>query len=210
MMVPLSWPRDAVLAVCVVVDEATVSAADGLGKRLASMLCERGAMASWVGESEPLAGEGLWPIRPSRDSATALLLAQVAQTDGFPAHALVIDSAARPHWDLLEARLEIPLDPSCSDAMMLSPAWWTPDEWLQYVMDSFDCLHAEGALAPTFLGIRLSPQASGRPGALQALDQLLGYIQQREAVWLTSVGELARHCARFVSEADGSSARRQP
>ena len=42
------------------------------------------------------------------------------------------------------------------------------------------------------------------------LDQLLGYIQQREAVWLTSVGELARHCARFVSEADGSSARRQP
>ena len=93
---------------------------------------------------------------------------------------------------------------------VMVPAWWTPDEWLQYVMDSFDCLHAEGALAPTFLGIRLSPQASGRPGALQALDQLLGYIQQREAVWLTSVGELARHCARFVSEADGSSARRQP
>ncbi len=216
----LHWPQGARLVVCVVVDQCAESKyaagwrPDRRSERLLELLAERQLPASVIGACEqPDAESGrihyLQPD-PAATASNALLVASQASSadSALPDFQLLVDDSAEPLWmdDQGRQRLLIPLDPSCSDRQMLAPPWWTPDEWLQYVMDSFDCLHLEAERNSSLLGLHLTPQGVGRSGAAQALGQLLGYIQQRESVWIANAQEIARHCQQQRAAAEGTSA----
>lgn len=216
----LHWPQGARLAVCLVVDQcaesrcASGSRPDRRSERLLELLAERELPASVIGADErPDEKSGRIHHLQSEPVATAsnalLVASQPSSVDSaLPEFHLLVDDCAEPRWmdDQGRQRLLIPLDPSCSDRQMLAPSWWTPDEWLQYVMDSFDCLHLEAEKSSILLGLHLSPQGVGRSGAAQALGQLLGYIQQRESVWIANAQEIARHCQQLRAAAEGTSA----
>lgn len=196
----LRWPHQARLAVCLVVSESAESAGlrDERSRRLLSVLRELAVPVSWVGASPRMDQESTYPQLhhlAADDDAHAQKLVATGGPDGGR-FSLSLDEATQPQWleTRVGAELQIPILPACSDAMMLSPVWWTPDEWLQYVMDSFDRLHLEGESAPRMLGLSLSPEGAGRSGAIQALQQLLCYMQQRESVWFADAASLARHC----------------
>lgn len=69
-----------------------------------------------------------------------------------------------------------------SDRCLGAPRWWTPDEWLQYLLDAFDRLDDEAQASERFLVLLLHPQYSGRAGANAALEQFLRYVAERDGV----------------------------
>lgn len=194
----LRWPDGARLAVCVVVREdcaaSTRSAAGCERQRQRLMACAAQLPLTWVG-GDVCADASIEHLSalPTGSDCDIGACAGSADQPGFR---LRLDAAAAPMWDHRSQppALLLPLDPDCADSRMLEPPWWTPDEWLQFAMDAFDCLHLEnhGGL----FGLCISPAGAGRSGAIQALQQLLGYIGQREQVWLASAGQIAAHCAR--------------
>lgn len=200
----IRWPNGARLAVCVVVKddaESSVSATPGmqrLGDRLLGCAEERRMPLTWIGG----------PERPGKSDIEHLAVLPAHQQDltvgggsgAVPRFALRMSASATPYWDRGQpaATLVLPLDPDCADRRMLEPPWWTPDEWLQYAMDAFDCLHLEGEGG--LYGLCISPAGVGRSGAIQALQQLLGYVAQREQVWVANAGQIAAHCGRALDE----------
>jgi hypothetical protein len=107
--------------------------------------------------------------------------------------------ASRPRVESIDQThtLILPYAHDLSDRAQASPPGWTPDEWLQYLMDGFDRLDEEAqeaygvAVAPGLLILLLHPQFSGRAGAVQALQQFLRYVGERDGVGWCSPLELA-------------------
>lgn len=93
--------------------------------------------------------------------------------------------------------LILPYAHDLSDRSQGRPQGWTPDEWLQYLMDGFDRLDQEAQEAadardgPTMLILLLHPQFSGRAGAVQALQQFLRCVDERVGIGWRSPLQLA-------------------
>ncbi len=199
-MVP-PWPNHARLAVCVVVRDGAVSteysatAMERLRGRLIDSAAQLQVPLTWVGGRAGLGGEAVQQLAaPSEGAGSDLAI--VEAFEDRPRYLLRLDATSTPYWiEQHNAQtLVLPLDPDCTDSCMLQQPWWTPDEWLQYAMDAFDCLHLEEQ--SSLYGLCISPAGVGRSGAIQALRQLLAYIGQREQVWLASAGQIAANCAR--------------
>jgi len=218
----LDWPHQARLAVCVIVagfnsaNDANAVGMDSLQHRLLDFLRERAVPAGLVGDFGTQLQQGReassfqmlsrYAGEPSNNDIVAA--GESTSGAGSQQWELALGHAAEPRWieDNGRNRLLIPLDRQCSDSQMLQPPWWTPDEWLQYAMDSFDCLHQEAEHRPRVFGLHLTPLASGRSGTIQALGQLLGYIHERESVWLAGVSDIAQHCLQLQATAKGTKA----
>ncbi|MCB1632981.1 MAG: hypothetical protein KDI37_08970 [Xanthomonadales bacterium] len=69
-----------------------------------------------------------------------------------------------------------------SDRCMGDPRRWTPDEWLQYLMDAFDQLDDEAQHSARSLALLLHPEFSGRAGSIAAFRQFLRYVAERDGV----------------------------
>ncbi|MDM7255722.1 MAG: allantoinase PuuE [Paracoccus sp. (in: a-proteobacteria)] len=68
------------------------------------------------------------------------------------------------------------------------------DEFLSYLMDSFDTLYAEGkAGAPKMMSIGLHCRLAGRPGRAAALVAFLDYVRTHKKVWFATRLDIARH-----------------
>ena len=67
------------------------------------------------------------------------------------------------------------------------------DQFLRYLMDSFDVLWREGASAPKMLSIGLHCRLAGRPGRTAALERFLDHVARHEHVWLCRRLDIARH-----------------
>jgi peptidoglycan/xylan/chitin deacetylase (PgdA/CDA1 family) len=67
------------------------------------------------------------------------------------------------------------------------------DEFITYLKDSFDVLHAEGAEAPKMMTVGLHARLLGRPGRIGALHRILDYMAGHERVWITRREDIARH-----------------
>ena len=69
------------------------------------------------------------------------------------------------------------------------------DEFVTYLRDTFECLHAEGAHRPQMMTVGLHARLIGRPGRIVALHRFLDHIAQRGGAWVCRRGDLARHWA---------------
>lgn len=68
-------------------------------------------------------------------------------------------------------------------------------EFVEYITDSFDLLHAEGRTRPQMMTVGLHARLLGRPGRIGALHRILDHMTARGHVWICRRGDLARHWA---------------
>ena len=117
-------------------------------------------------------------------------------------------SDERPFWDA-PAGLPIvvlPYQLDTNDMKMWSTPGFTARDWLDYAVDSFDLLYAEGGsqrAVPGLLSIGLHLRIIGRPGRAHALERLLKYITAKPEVWIATRAQIAQH---FVASCPYSAA----
>jgi allantoinase len=69
-------------------------------------------------------------------------------------------------------------------------------DFADMIVDQFDEMMELSATRPLVMGVALHPYIVGQPHRLRHLKRALRHIaRQREAIWLTTPGAIARHCA---------------
>ena len=106
-----------------------------------------------------------------------------------------------PRWELFDdgaAHRGIVVVPYALDTndmkLWIAPAY-TPTEWLDYAVATFDQLHAEGASQPKIMSLGLHLRIIGRPGRIGALDRFLQHVASHRDVWVASRLQIARRFA---------------
>ncbi len=170
----------------------------GSAELLARMLAvlDEAAVPCGVVCADAVAAEK-WAVDASTQDATGPVYAPYAETD--PPVRLQPSWAATPIWIGAKAgqTLQIPYAVDCSDRSQALPLSWTPDEWLQYLMDAFDRLDEEAQATPRLLVLVLHPELSGRAGAVQALQQFLRYVAERDGAGWSSPIDLAMEVRKW-------------
>jgi len=134
-----------------------------------------------------------WLSRYLPSDNTRRLLAE----EGFLYH-MDDFSDERPFWDAPAGKpiVVLPYQLDTNDMKMWSDPALTPRNWLDYAIDSFDLLYAEGESDPGMLSIGLHLRIIGRPGRAAVLDRLLDYITGKSDVWIARRSEIAEHFMR--------------
>jgi allantoinase len=104
-------------------------------------------------------------------------------------------SADAPFWDTSAGQpmVIVPYALDSNDMKFWTAPSLSPDQWLQYAIDSFDELYAEGLHAPRMMSLGLHLRIIGRPGRIGALRQFFEYVTQQKSVWITTRLQIARH-----------------
>ena len=96
-----------------------------------------------------------------------------------------------PYWLEAGARdqLVIPYTLEANDMRFATaPGWVTGQDFGQYLIDSFDTLHAEGG---RMFSIGLHCRLIGRPGKLAGLLRFLDHVAQKGGAWFATRSEIA-------------------
>lgn len=134
-----------------------------------------------------------WLSRYLHTADTRRLLAE----EGFLYH-MDDYSDDLPYWDRVGEHgiLVLPYQLDTNDMKFWLDPGYTPDQWLQYAIDSLDWLLREAQeQGPRMLSVGLHLRIIGRPGRMHALAQLLEYARQQDGVWIATRLEIARHYA---------------
>jgi peptidoglycan/xylan/chitin deacetylase (PgdA/CDA1 family) len=136
-----------------------------------------------------------WLSRYLPSDNTRRLLAE----EGFLYH-MDDFSDERPFWDAPVGKpiVVLPYQLDTNDMKMWSDPGYTPRQWLDYVIDSFETLYAEGGERPGMLSVGLHLRIIGRPGRAAALERFLAHVTGKPDVWITTRAEIARHFARVT------------
>lgn len=100
-----------------------------------------------------------------------------------------------PYWAEFGARdqLIIPYTLEANDMRFATaPGWVTGQDFGQYLIDSFDTLHAEGG---RMFSVGLHCRLIGRPGKIAGLIRFLDHVQQKGGAWFATRGQIAAHWA---------------
>ena len=90
--------------------------------------------------------------------------------------------------------LVVPYTLDANDMRFASPQGFnTGDHFLQYLVDTFDVLYAEGAEAPKMMSICMHCRLLGRPGRFRALQRFLDHVERHDRVWVCRRADIARH-----------------
>jgi allantoinase len=98
-----------------------------------------------------------------------------------------------PYWVEVAGRdhLVIPYTLDANDMkFLITNGFETSGQFLEYLVDSFEQLYAEGG---RMMSVGLHCRIVGRPGRAPALDRFLAHVRQRPDVWVTTRAEIARH-----------------
>ena len=112
----------------------------------------------------------------------------------------------RPFWDLGHGAplAVVPYALDTNDMKFWTDPAYTPESWLRYATDTFDCLYEEGAEAPRMMSLGLHLRIIGRPGRIGALRQFLAHVRARSSVWVATRLEIADHFALSVPQSRGT------
>lgn len=81
----------------------------------------------------------------------------------------------------------VPYQLDTNDMKMWTDPAYTPRDWLQYAIDSFDRIYAEGLVGnPRMMSLGLHLRIIGRPGRIGALAAFLAHVARHERVWVTT------------------------
>lgn len=100
-----------------------------------------------------------------------------------------------PYWAEFGARdqLIIPYTLEANDMRFATaPGWVTGQDFGQYLIDSFDTLHAEGG---RMFSVGLHCRLIGRPGKVAGLIRFLDHVAAKGGAWFATRGEIAAHWA---------------
>jgi len=100
-----------------------------------------------------------------------------------------------PHWLEVGDRdqLVIPYTLECNDMRFATaPGWVTGGDFGDYLIDSYDTLHAEGG---RMMSVGLHCRLVGRPGKAAGLIRFLDHVAARGGAWFATRGQIAAHWA---------------
>ncbi len=102
-----------------------------------------------------------------------------------------------PFWDQVGAKpiLILPYALDSNDMKMWTAPAFTPKQWLDYAIDTFDCLLAEGREAPRMMSLGVHLRIIGRPGRIGFFERFLQHVHQKDGVWLATRKEIAERWA---------------
>jgi putative urate catabolism protein len=90
--------------------------------------------------------------------------------------------------------LVVPYTLDANDMRFATPQGFnTGEHFLQYLVDTFDVLYAEGAERPRMMSVGMHCRLLGRPGRLRALQRFLDHVARHDRVWVCRRVDLARH-----------------
>ncbi|MDP6709276.1 MAG: polysaccharide deacetylase family protein [Alphaproteobacteria bacterium] len=93
-----------------------------------------------------------------------------------------------PFWERADDKpiLILPYALDSNDMKMWTAPAYTPAQWLDYAVDTFDCLLAEGRTAPRVMSLGLHLRIIGRPGRIGYFERFLEHVQAQDGVWLAT------------------------
>ncbi len=101
-----------------------------------------------------------------------------------------------PFWVRVHGKshLCVPYSFETNDLRCSVPAdFVTSDDYFTYMKDAFDCLYAEGEVAPKLLTVATHDRLLGRPARAVGFARFLDYVLEHEGVWFARGDEIARH-----------------
>jgi peptidoglycan/xylan/chitin deacetylase (PgdA/CDA1 family) len=108
-----------------------------------------------------------------------------------------------PRWEFVDvggAPRGIVIVPYAIDTndmkLWVAPAY-TPAQWLDYAIASFDQLYKEGASQPKVMSLGVHLRIIGRPGRIGALAGFMQHVAARKDVWVTSRLAIAKRFAEL-------------
>jgi len=134
-----------------------------------------------------------WLSRYFSTDNTRRLLAE----EGFAYH-MDDFSDEVPFWDAPDGRpiVVVPYQLDTNDMKMWPHPGYTARDWLDYAIDTFDLLHAEGAETPRMMSLGVHLRIIGRPGRAAAFERFLRHVASQDGVWVASRLQIAEHFAR--------------
>jgi peptidoglycan/xylan/chitin deacetylase (PgdA/CDA1 family) len=134
-----------------------------------------------------------WLSRYFSTDNTRRLLAE----EGFVYHMDDFSDEA-PFWDASGGKpiVVVPYQLDTNDMKMWPHPGYTARDWLDYVIDSFDLLHAEGGDSPRLMSVGVHLRIIGRPGRAAAFERFLQHVASKAGVWVASRLQIAEHFAR--------------
>ena len=141
-----------------------------------------------------------WLSRYLHTDITRKLLAEM----GFEYH-MDDFSDDTPRWDVVETAVGpkpiviVPYALDTNDMKFWLAPGYTPAQWLDYAVDTFDRLYNEADDGvPRLMSLGLHLRIIGRPGRIGALDKLIAHVQSKPDVWCASRLDIARAFAAAV------------
>ncbi len=74
--------------------------------------------------------------------------------------------------------------------LWMNPAY-TPRDWLDYAVDTFDVLHGESVEHPKVMSLGIHLRIMGRPGRIGALERFVRHVQQHPRAAFSTRAEIA-------------------
>jgi len=109
-----------------------------------------------------------------------------------------------PRWTTVETDagvkpiVIVPYAIDTNDMKFWTAPAYTPNQWLDYAVATFDQLYEEGAEGPKIMSLGLHLRIIGRPGRIGALEQFVQHVNSHAGVWCASRLDIARHFAKNV------------
>jgi peptidoglycan/xylan/chitin deacetylase (PgdA/CDA1 family) len=103
-----------------------------------------------------------------------------------------------PRWDVVEtdagprAIVLVPYALDTNDMKFWLAPGYTPEQWLDYAVETFDVLHEEGAMAPRMMSLGVHLRIIGRPGRIRAFDRFVQHARSKPGVWFATRLQIAR------------------
>jgi peptidoglycan/xylan/chitin deacetylase (PgdA/CDA1 family) len=109
-----------------------------------------------------------------------------------------------PRWDVVEtaagprAIVVVPYALDTNDMKFWLAPGYTPQQWLEYAIETFEVLLEEGAAAPRMMSLGLHLRIIGRPGRIRAFDRFVEHARTRPGVWFATRRDIARAFAAAI------------
>ena len=97
-----------------------------------------------------------------------------------------------PRWQRVETAgvfrkiVVVPYALDTNDMKFWLAPGYTPAQWLDYAVGTFDQLYAEGADRPAIMSLGVHLRIIGRPGRIGAFDRFLQHALSHKDIWTTS------------------------
>jgi peptidoglycan/xylan/chitin deacetylase (PgdA/CDA1 family) len=136
-----------------------------------------------------------WLSRYFCTDNTRRLLAE----EGFAYH-MDDFSDETPFWDVSGPKpiVVVPYQLDTNDMKLWPHPGLTARDWLDYAIDSFDFLYAEGADSPRMMSLGVHLRIIGRPGRAAMFERFLRHVRTKDGVWVATRLQIAQHFADTV------------
>jgi allantoinase len=104
----------------------------------------------------------------------------------------------KPFWDQVDGKpiAILPYAVDTNDMKMWANAAYTPDDWLNYLTDTFELLYRESATQLRMMSVGVHLRIIGRPGRIGKLDRFLQAARKKTGVWFATREQIAQAWAK--------------